>query len=130
MHDARLFVKNVRFFINEKGMKIGEVEKSAGLRPGFLSRWEGKKESSPKLDTACRIADVLGVSLSDLVTEDCVARKRMEQLRKELWNKRAEMSQIEWELGRLHTRELARNLTIEDYVEFLKAPSKPLEEKA
>ena len=119
MHNASLFTRNVRFIAKEKGIRIGDLERSVGLRPGYLSRWEDKKDSAPRLDVACRLADAIGESLSDLVQNDYKEYVRVNELQSELRQKENEISQIKRELERIGLRRLRKSLTDDDVRKYL-----------
>ena len=48
----------------KKGISIRQLEKSAGIGNGTIGGWN---ESSPKLDTLKKVADVLGMTASELI---------------------------------------------------------------
>ena len=120
MHDATLFVKNVQTAIKVKGMKVGEVEKSVNLRPGFLSRWSGRKDSAPKLDVACRLADAVGEDMTDLLTKDYETLWHMGQLQAELRKKEEEIDRIKNEMESLALRRFRRSLSDEEVRKVIK----------
>lgn len=123
MHDASLFVKNVQFCAKQKGMKTGELERSVGVRLGYLSRWSsGRQTSAPTLDIACRLADAVGESLSDLVSADYAEIFRISNLKAELKKKQEEISGIKRELECITTRKAlaeSHSLTDEMVREYL-----------
>lgn len=51
----------------EKGSSIYQLEKELGLGGGTISKW---KTSSPKVDTASKVAKALGVTLDYLVSDE------------------------------------------------------------
>lgn len=128
MHDASLFVNNVQAIARAKGMRIGVIERSAGMRTGYLSRM-AKGYVTPSLSHACRLADAIGESLSDLVTKDYAAEYRADILREKLQRKEAEISDIKRELERIAVRHSMSDEDVRSYLRALKAPSEHLEEE-
>ena len=49
-----------------KGMSVRELERKAGLGTGAVSKWN---VSSPTVDRLKSVAEVLGVTINDLVEE-------------------------------------------------------------
>ena len=58
---------NVKRLASEQKLTIKEVERRAGLENGTISKWTGK--TSPRLENAMKVAEVLGVDVNDLVKE-------------------------------------------------------------
>ena len=58
----------VKRLAKAQGLSIREVERRAGLENGAISKWIG--ETSPSLENAMKVADVLGVPVQELVKED------------------------------------------------------------
>lgn len=58
----------VKRLAKAQGLSIREVERRAGLENGAISKWIG--ETSPRLENAMKVADVLGVPVQELVKED------------------------------------------------------------
>ena len=82
--NERVF-KNVKFLAKEKGIMLRDVEKHIGIAPGTISR---RKFS---IDHICGLAEVLGVSVSDLIERDYEEEKRAEEVENErvleaFWN--------------------------------------------
>ena len=73
--NERVF-KNVKFLAKEKSIMLRDVEKHIGIAPGYISR---RKFS---IDHICRLAEVLGVSVSDLVERDYEEEKRSKEAEK------------------------------------------------
>jgi len=65
--DPEKLMNNILSVIEQKELKIGEVEKSAGLAVGYLARQAKSGRSFPTLETVWRIARTLGVSLEWLL---------------------------------------------------------------
>lgn len=56
----------VKEICNRQGVSVGYVEKTAGLGNGTISKWN---DSSPSVDRLVAVANVLNVSLEELVKE-------------------------------------------------------------
>lgn len=59
---------NLKAICQEKGLTFQEVEQRANLGVGCLSRWKDDNVS-PKVKTLKKVAEVIGVSIADLVKE-------------------------------------------------------------
>ena len=56
----------IRAIAKEKGISIPKLEKKAGLGNGAISKWN---KSKPLVENLKKVADVLGVSIEELLTE-------------------------------------------------------------
>lgn len=56
----------IKEICKEKSISILSVEQQAGLGNGAISKWN---DSSPTVDNLKKVADVIGVTLADLVKE-------------------------------------------------------------
>lgn len=54
----------------QKGITVAEVARRAGLDPTLIGKW---RKSSPSLDNAKRVADVLECTVDDLISEEMTA---------------------------------------------------------
>ena len=61
-----MIVKNIRRLCAEKGITIQRLEQIAGLTNGCVSKWA---VSDPKVSNLKKVADVLGVTVDDLLAE-------------------------------------------------------------
>lgn len=59
-----MIYKNVKALADKKGLSIAELEKKAGLSNGTIGKWI---ESSPKVNSLVKVANVLGVGINKLV---------------------------------------------------------------
>jgi transcriptional regulator with XRE-family HTH domain len=59
-----MIYKNVKALADKEGLSIAELEKKAGLSNGTIGKWI---ESSPKVDSLVKVANVLGVGINKLV---------------------------------------------------------------
>ena len=72
--DKERFVNNVQKLAKDKGLKIGDIEKTLSLSQGYLSRIN--KSSSrvmPNIDMIARIAQMLGTTIDALLFVDLTA---------------------------------------------------------
>lgn len=66
--DRAKLLKNISAVIQERGVKIGELETSVGVSPGYLSRLSKDDiKTLPPLDVVWRIAKALSVSMERLI---------------------------------------------------------------
>ena len=65
------FLKNFRHYLNKAGVKLGDVERKAGVTAGYISRLEsGKISADPSIEFILTAANLLGVSVEQLVNEE------------------------------------------------------------
>ncbi len=57
---------NIRYYIKKAGLSISEAERRAGLARGHIYRW---KKSAPSVTNIKKVADVLGVTVDELIKE-------------------------------------------------------------
>lgn len=65
-----MIYENVKRLSGKKGKSIRAIEMQAGLGNGVIRGW---KNSSPTVDKLKAVADVLGVSLEELIKEEVKA---------------------------------------------------------
>lgn len=87
---AALFCKNVRYLCKVQNKNLGEVEKAAGVSPGYLSR----ESTRLRLDTAYRIADCLKAGLSVMLEYDLDKKHRIDKLHVEIMEKQMELENL------------------------------------
>ncbi|MCD7825532.1 MAG: helix-turn-helix domain-containing protein [Clostridiaceae bacterium] len=64
-------MENIMSLIQQKGLKIGDVEAEAGVSTGYLSRLSKKEtDSAPSADIVWKLAKALGVSTDMLIEGD------------------------------------------------------------
>lgn len=61
-----MIVDRVRQLCSEKGLTIQRLEQAAGLTNGCVSKWG---VSDPKVSNLKKVADVLGVTVDELLVE-------------------------------------------------------------
>ena len=82
--DRQKLLANISTLIQQKGMKIGELETSVGVSAGYLSRLSKEDNKTiPALDVIWRIAKTLGVNIELLIDGNFDhATENIEYLRK------------------------------------------------
>lgn len=60
----------IKKICKEKGLSVALVEKEANLSNGVISKWNN---SSPTVKSLKAVADILGVPVDELVTEEAIA---------------------------------------------------------
>ena len=71
MFDKKLCMENIYAIAKDKGIKIGDLEKTAGLSAGYLSKLSKEGNTAvPGIDSLLMIAQALGVSIDSLVSVD------------------------------------------------------------
>ena len=72
--DKKRFLRNTHYLANEKKMKIGDLEKNAGVSVGYLSRL-GKEDnkSIPGVEVLLSFSNLLEVGIDALVNSDLTA---------------------------------------------------------
>ena len=75
-----IFVKNLTRYMNQKGIVQADIVADLGVSASTVSDWvKGKKY--PRVDTMQKLADYLGVLLSDLTTDpDTSDDRQMDEL--------------------------------------------------
>ena len=63
------FSENLKKFRTQKGLSQQKLAELVGVSQTAIYNWE-KGERTPKMDAITKIADVLGVKLSDLIPTD------------------------------------------------------------
>lgn len=58
---------NISFMLKEYGKKIGEIEASAGVSPGYISRTSKEENAKPGIDFIVNIANALDTSIDTLL---------------------------------------------------------------
>ncbi len=110
-YDQKQMVENIFSVIEREGMKIGEVEKRAGLSAGYLSRMARGEKAAPTAETVWRIAQALGVSLEWLIAGRGMRKnEQAEYLRQFLLRllDRTQAGQMDW--GRVTAWDVSRRL--------------------
>lgn len=59
-----IIYETIKTLCEEKGLTIKALEEKAGVANGVVGKW---RKNTPQVDTAQKIADVLGVTIDELV---------------------------------------------------------------
>lgn len=84
--DSKLFRERLRVLRESKGLTQGELEERIGKEANYITRVETGRIDTPPIETLSKIAQELGVSMSDLfffagVDDDAeTLRKKIQQL--------------------------------------------------
>ena len=71
MFDKKLCMDNIYAIAKDKGIRIGELEKVAGLSAGYLSKLSKEGNTAvPGIESLSLIAQTLGVSIDALLSVD------------------------------------------------------------
>ncbi|MDE7016902.1 MAG: helix-turn-helix transcriptional regulator [Lachnospiraceae bacterium] len=64
-----MLVEKILEFCKKQEISISSLEKRSGIANGTISRWN---KSSPTLSSLQKIANVLGIKVSDLLNENVI----------------------------------------------------------
>lgn len=74
MFDKRLCIANIYQLAKERGMKLGDLEKNAGVSAGYLSRLnKDDSTATPSIDFVASVAKALGVTVDAIINNDYTA---------------------------------------------------------
>lgn len=65
-----ILFSNITYLMKRKNMKIGDLEKKAGVSTGYISRASKTDEAKPGIDFIMSVADILGISVDVLLKHD------------------------------------------------------------
>ena len=65
-----IMFNNISFLMKKQKKRIGEIEKAAGVSPGYISRAGKDEKARPGIDFIVKAADILGVSIDTLISVD------------------------------------------------------------
>ena len=76
-----LCIQNIRYLLRKRDVRLGDIEKASGNSPGYLSRLE-KPDNTTDLgiEFLMNAADMLGVSVDDLVRGQLIQRTPNEEM--------------------------------------------------
>ena len=57
-------LEKIKYLCSQQGLNISKLEKQAGLKPKSINKWD---QSSPSVDKVLKVADVLSVSVEELL---------------------------------------------------------------
>lgn len=64
------FFDNIAYLIKKNNLKIGELESSAGVSAGYISRASKDDKSRPGVEFVMKVAELLGISVDTLLRAD------------------------------------------------------------
>lgn len=68
--DRTLFFDNISYLIKKYDLKIGEIENSAGVSAGYISRASKDEKSKPGVEFVMKIAELLQINVDTLLRAD------------------------------------------------------------
>ncbi|WLD83259.1 helix-turn-helix domain-containing protein [Selenomonas dianae] len=68
--DRTLFFDNISYLIKKHDLKIGEIENSAGVSAGYISRASKDEKSKPGVEFVMKIAELLQINVDTLLRAD------------------------------------------------------------
>lgn len=78
--DRNKLRRNVLYYAELRGLKIGEIERSIGRRAGYIARWPRTKSIS--IEDVYEIANILDVTIDTLINEDVDLKVKLEEIAK------------------------------------------------
>ena len=72
--------RNVLYYADERGLKIGEIERSIGRRAGYIARWV--RTDSISIEDVYKISNILGVTIDTLINEDIDSKIKLLEIEK------------------------------------------------
>ena len=87
--DKTLLARNIKYIAEQKGMKIGALEKKIDVSTGYFSRLanEESKSGSSQLDIIFQAANILEISINMLISADLSSLTPNEKLLFEFFDK-------------------------------------------
>lgn len=68
IENREVMAKNIKFYMNEKGVSAAEICRALDLKPNTFSDWIHAK-TYPRIDYIQKMADYFGISIAFLVEE-------------------------------------------------------------
>lgn len=78
--DRNKLRRNVLYYAELRGLKIGEIERSIGRRAGYIARWP--RTESISIEDVYEIANILDVTIDTLINEDVDLKVKLEEIAK------------------------------------------------
>jgi transcriptional regulator with XRE-family HTH domain len=78
--DRNKLRRNVLYYAELRGLKIGEIERSIGRRAGYIARWP--RTESISIEDVYEIANILDVTIDTLINEDVELKVKLEEIAK------------------------------------------------
>lgn len=70
--------RNVLYYAELRGLKIGEIERSIGRRAGYVARWP--RTESISVEDVYKIANILDVNIDTLINEDIDSKIKLQEI--------------------------------------------------
>ncbi|EKX98184.1 helix-turn-helix domain-containing protein [Selenomonas sp. oral taxon 138] len=68
--DRTIFFDNISYLIRKNDLKIGEIENSAGVSAGYISRASKDEKSKPGVEFVMKVAELLHINVDTLLRAD------------------------------------------------------------
>ena len=79
--DKRICFENIRFLLSRESVKLGDIERNAGLTPGYMSRLEKEGNASdPSVEFVVTAAEMLGITVDTLLNSRLTSIPKDEEL--------------------------------------------------
>ncbi len=76
MFGVKYLAENIKAYRHKVGLKQFELAESLGVTPQAVSKWE-QNLSIPDVETLCRLAGILGVSLNEMLSNEPIGERIM-----------------------------------------------------
>jgi len=76
MFGVKYLAENIKAYRHKVGLKQFELAESLGVTPQAVSKWE-QNLSIPDVETLCRMAGILGVSLNEMLSNEPIGERIM-----------------------------------------------------
>ena len=70
--------RNVLYYAELRGLKIGKIERSIGRRAGYVARWP--RTESISIEDVYKISNILGVTIDTLINEDIDSKIKLQEI--------------------------------------------------
>lgn len=71
VYNRKICLSNLYFLSKEKGIRLGDIETTAGVSPGYFSRLNKEDSTAnPSVEVLSSVADQLGVPIDGLISQD------------------------------------------------------------
>ncbi len=68
MYDKKVCINNIRFLAKNQNIKLGSLEKSIGVSPGYFSKLEKEGNlANPTIDLIVKISEIFKVSVNSII---------------------------------------------------------------
>lgn len=117
--DKQRLMDNIYALIQDRGIKIGELENEIGVSTGYISRLNKNSESAVSVEIVWKIAKFFGVSVDMLVEGDMSKARNNLQFMGRFINalkEKTDTNRLEW--SSIYIEDIDHYLRISDPVEF------------